>query len=68
VEKELEEFLKKERLWGKILTFKALLPPPKTRRLKQFFLETKGEKKRPTPGVAAAVEQLLHDPRLPRGL
>lgn len=37
VEKELEQFLRTEGLWGKILLFKATLPPAENRRLVNFF-------------------------------
>lgn len=37
VDTELELFLKKEGLWGRILVFKATLPPPDTKKLLKIF-------------------------------
>lgn len=37
VEKALELFLKSEGLWGRILVFKATLPPPDTKKLLKIF-------------------------------
>lgn len=37
VEEELEAFLKKEKLWGKVLVMKAWLPPRESQRLAKHF-------------------------------
>lgn len=45
VEEELEAFLKKEKLWGKVLVMKSWLPQQESRRLAerfQNFLTTAG--------------------------
>lgn len=68
VEEELERILKKEKLWGKLLVFKARLSDEETRHLVERFWDNRATVgKRPT-NLAEKVERTLVDDLLPRGL
>lgn len=67
VEEELEKILKKEKLWGKLLIFKARLADEETRRLVKQFWGGEVGGRRPA-NLADKVEHTLADPFLPKGL
>lgn len=70
-EEELKDFLKKERLWGKILVFKAVLPPEESQRFASLFAKGAGETSAGTPAhptTEQLVSHLLTCPPLPQGL
>lgn len=68
VEEELEKILKKEKLWGKLLIFKARLSGEETDRLVGRFWGNRVTLGRRPTNLAEKVEQTLADPFLPRGL
>lgn len=80
VENDLTNFLKREKLWGKILLLKAALPTEETRHLALSFWPEIGQKKikvktaqqtKHSPsnaGLVARASRLLADPLLPKGL
>lgn len=57
-EEALKEFLKKENLWGKILVFKAVLPPEETQRFATLFHEEHNKIKPKTNAPATTAEQV----------
>lgn len=70
-EEELKEFLRKESLWGKILVFKAVLPPEETQRFSSLFYREPGKtgpKIQAHPTSDQLVSRLLTNPPLPKGL
>lgn len=67
IEEELEELLKKEQLWGRILIFKAVVSRKESRKLVREF-RGRRDFKGVLAGGPAAIERLLADPLLPKGL
>ena len=69
VEDDLEAFLKKERLWGKIIVLKSKLPDSESRRWAKIFrVGVPKAEANSMNGVEARVTKLITDPLLPKGL
>lgn len=67
IEEDLEKILKKEKLWGKLLIFKARLSDEETRRLVKQFWEKRTNGKGLT-GLAGKVESILAAPSIPKSM
>lgn len=68
VENDLEAFLKKERLWGKILVLKSKLPDLESQRWAKIFKVALKPERVFDSRVERQIHQLLSDPLLPKGI
>lgn len=67
VEEDLEKFLKKEKLWSKILVFKALMSKTESKKFLDRYWPIRQGAKKPT-NKQTNLNHLLSDPLLPKGI